>query len=42
MKCPVCGYHKRGPNHDNGEHHKRHEAAPGKYLPGTQTIKTIK
>jgi hypothetical protein len=37
MKCSICGYNVRGPNHDKGTHHLLHKDAPGKYLPGTQT-----
>jgi len=22
MKCKTCGFHKRGKNHEEGEHHK--------------------
>jgi len=22
MKCKVCGFHKRGKNHDSGHHHR--------------------
>jgi len=35
MKCPTCGYHVRGPNHEEGRTHILHLDNPGKYVPGT-------
>lgn len=30
-RCHVCGYRRRGSNHDRGEHHRKAEAKRAEY-----------